>query len=161
MKNIKLPISNGFLAALLFIIGLFYSWAAAAMALAVLLLSSDEWMRKMMLRLLAALFVFALLSAVNGLFMSAVDLIRILIPVPYAVTNTVNGVLAIVEYICMLLMAWNAYKGKAFTFGFLEKIVDSVYQRDNSGAKAGYCMKCGNPMNEEDGFCQKCGAKRV
>ena len=161
MENKKLPISKEFLAALLFIIGIFSNWAAVAMAIVILIRSSDEWLKKMMVRLLAVIFVFGVLSALRGVFQEIVDLIRLVYPVPYGVTTIVNDLISIADFLCMLIMSWNAYKGKVFTFGFLEKILANVYQKESGGIGATYCQNCGNPLKEEDRFCQKCGAKRL
>lgn len=161
MENKKLPISREFLAALLFTISLFNNGMTVAIALVVLLVSSDEWLKKMIVRLLAMMFTFALLSAANGMFIEIIDLLRLKVSVPYAVTTVVNNVVQIAEYLCMFLMAWNAYKGRVFTFGFLEKIVEKVYQRDNGGSASAYCMKCGTLLSADDSFCQKCGTKRL
>lgn len=161
MKDLK--INNNFIAALLILMGLFYKWAAIAAAIVILYNASNEWLKKMMVRLLVVIFVFYIMLVGIRVFEQAFLLMDRLVKLPNYLMNTVFSLATLLEYSYLGFMALKAYRGKVFTISFVEKIVEKVYQYENIKSFVSMdecCPKCGNKWNDGDMFCQKCGTKR-
>ena len=161
MKNLKL--NCYFIAALLIMTGIFFEWAAIAAAIVVLGNSENEWLKKIMVRLLVVIFVFYMMSAGVGVLEQLILLLKRVVKLPANLTYNMIAVATLLKYCYMGLMALKAYQGKVLTISFIEKIVEKVYQsekRKSLDAIDECCPKCGNKWNEGDVFCQKCGTKR-
>lgn len=163
MKRTNLNLTNNFLAALVILSGVFYEWVGVLAAVVLLNIVSDEWLKKMMVRFVAVIFVFnVIFLGIHGADQLISTLRRMTtIPLKIAgIITTFEMVVVLLRYIYLGMMAWKAYKRNVFTITVIERIVATVYRPTESETmgKSAVCKVCGATLGENDMFCQKCGA---
>lgn len=162
MKRTNLNLTNNFLAALVILSGVFYEWVGVLAAVVLLNIVSDEWLKKMMVRFVAVIFVFNMIFlGIHGAD-QLISTLRRMITIPLKVTEiitTFEMAVVLLRYIYLGMMAWKAYKRNVFTITVIERIVGKVYKPAvPEVGKNAVCRVCGAPLGENDMFCQKCGA---
>lgn len=173
MEKIFKMINVKFLMALLILLALFNHGIGIVIAIIALVISEDEWTKKVAMRLLATIFLFYILALGISALEYVIQLLENLISVSDEVikgAEVASIALVLLEDIYMGFMALKAYKGEFFSIGLVEKQVifmenystrnseEKVVNNDNYD-KVAYCDKCGTGLNGNERFCRNCGNK--
>ena len=130
----KLGISVAMLAALTYLMGLFSGYTVLVLLVGyILLCETDEFLRKSAVKALMIVVAFSLVSAVIGLIPNGIGVVddflnifNLSFPL-YFITRIVtfiNSVLAIVQKLVLLVMAFMAWSGKTCKIPGLDDLVD-------------------------------------
>ena len=162
MKNCELNINKKFLAALIILIGLFSGWVGIVLAIIILALSEDDWLKRVLVRFLAVMFLYYMIYGGAYAFEQLMWILEELVEIPSMLTYIVTRIVTLVKYVYLGLMAYKAYQGKIMTFGLVEKIVRVIYAQGDVEVnnQSNFCAQCGSALNADDVFCKNCGTRR-
>jgi len=170
MRETKLGISTGLLAALLFLSGLVNSLTLTLLAGYVLLIEKDEWLRRAAIKAVVLFVVFRLTNGVldvldyafgfvNNILSNFRD-VSFRLSFPANLESILASALNFLEKGLFLLLGVQALAKRTVSLGFIERMTERHSAKSARGEQGErLCPACGAQLQKASKFCTNCGQR--